>query len=169
MELERKILEFALKMEKEARDFYLSAKDRVVNPSTKSLIDYLADWELSHCKFIEDQLNKIKSTGQWDTYAATEMDEETAQEILRKPWVEEELQTSLIADVSDISVLRMALSLERDFNNFYTKASQKTEHPDGKKVLNKLASWEAEHMRIIDEQIKEMHKDFMAEMGFEPF
>ena len=45
MELERKILEFALKMEKEARDFYLSAKNRVSNPNTKLLIDYLADWE----------------------------------------------------------------------------------------------------------------------------
>jgi len=32
-----------------------------------------------------------------------------------------------------------------------------------------LANWEAEHMRIIEEQVKQLHRDFMAEMGFEPF
>lgn len=167
--MERKILEFALKMENEARDFYLLVKDRVADPTTKSLIAHLADWELSHCNFIEDQLKKIQSVGKWDPAAATDMDEESAQEILRKPWTEGELQVSRVADVSDISVLRMALTLERDFNNFYKKASEKIKHPDGKKVLNMLANWEAEHMRIIDEQVKQLHRDFMAEMGFEPF
>ena len=63
----------------------------------------------------------------------------------------------------------MALALERDFNNCYKKAAEKIDNPEGKKVLNMLANWEAEHMSIIDSQLQQMHKDFMTEMGFEPF
>lgn len=169
LEMEKKILEFALKMEGEARDFYLNAKNKVNDPMAKSLVNYLADWELSHCNFIQDQLKKIESAGKWDPAAATEMDEESAREFLRKPWIEGELQSSLVSSASDISMLRMALALERDFNNFYKKAAEKIDNPDGKKVLNMLANWEAEHMSIIDSQLQQMHKDFMTEMGFEPF
>jgi hypothetical protein len=32
-----------------------------------------------------------------------------------------------------------------------------------------LAEWEGGHQEMINEQYRALHKDFMAEMGFEPF
>jgi len=44
----KKILEIGLKMEESARDFYLTLKDRVVNPATRQMLAQLAEEEARH-------------------------------------------------------------------------------------------------------------------------
>jgi len=61
------------------------------------------------------------------------------------------------------------MAIETDFKNFYRNATKKVDDEKGRKILEMLSEWEGEHQQMINEQYRALHKDFMAEMGFEPF
>ncbi len=162
------ILEFAMKMELEARDFYRESGDRVARDDVRRLLSRLAEWEESHHRFLKEQRDRLKSGAGWDA-SAIPLDASEARDILERPWKGRGVEPPLSEEASDFSVIRMALGMEIDFRNFYLKAAANVNDPDGKAVLTKLADWEGEHQKIIDEQYRQLHQDFMAQMGFAPF
>jgi rubrerythrin len=157
-----------MKMELEARDFYRESGDRVARDDVKRLLSRLAKWEESHHRFLKEQRDRLKSGAGWDASAIL-LDASEARDILERPWKGRGVEPPLSEEASDFSVIRMALGMETDFRNFYLKAAVNTDDPDGKTVLAKLADWEGEHQKIIDEQYRQLHQDFMAQMGFAPF
>jgi len=163
-----KILDFAMKMELEARDFYLDSLQKVSRPETKSLLENLAEWERGHYNYLKKQLDHIIDSGRWDTEAG-DLSETEGKGII------EGLSRGSVASPSpgelssDFSVLRMAMALETDFRTFYSRAAEKTSNAGGKRILLMLADWEGGHQEMIEEQYKSLQEEFRSEMGFEPF
>ena len=50
--------------------------------------------------------------------------------------------------LADLSILRMAYSIEDDFSTFYNEASNKMDDKNVKEFLKELSKWEDEHREI---------------------
>jgi rubrerythrin len=169
MESAKKILEFAMRMELEARDFYLDSREKVVQEETKQLVANLAEWEKGHYDYLLNQKESIEQNNGWDTEARLPVEEAAASEIISSKKSGTQAEPPIGELTGDMGVLRMAMAIETDFRNFYQNAAKSVDDEKGRKILEMLAEWEGGHQEMINEQHRALHKDFMAEMGFEPF
>lgn len=140
------ILEYAMRMENDAREFYLYNLDRVQTPSLKKLFKELADMEKGHYEMLNKTYEKMK----------------IAQPPLNISWVVDntsrEMNTAIIADnselisdeksISDLSIVRLAYLMESDFALFYENAAEKVTDAEAKKALLELAVWEKQHQEL---------------------
>ncbi|MDO9509537.1 MAG: ferritin family protein [Thermovirgaceae bacterium] len=164
-----KILDFAMKMELEARDFYLDSIQRVSRAETRSLLATLAEWERGHYEFLKKQRASVSSTGKWGAEAPLPDEVAGGAGIVNSKTKGAGTDPPLGETSSDFSVLRMALAIETDFSKFYGNAAENIADPKGKEILLMLSGWEEGHQAHIDEQYRSLHREFMDEMGFEPF
>jgi rubrerythrin len=169
MESAARILEFAMKMELEARDFYLESLEKVVQEETRQLVANLAEWEKGHYDFLLKQKESIEQNESWDTAAELPVEETTGSRIISSKKAGTQTEPPISELTGDMGVLRMAMSVETDFRNFYRNAAKNVDDEKGRKILEMLAEWEGGHQQMINEQYSTLHRDFMAEMGFEPF
>ena len=163
-----RILDFAMKMELEARDFYLDSLQKVSREETKILLATLAEWEKEHYDFLKKQRDSISGSGQWAPDAAIPFEKAGAGLVAGKR-LGTEADPPLGETSSDFSVLRMALAIETDFSRFYANAAAKMDDTEGKRILEMLSGWEGGHQEYIEGQYRPLHREFMDEMGFEPF
>ena len=164
-----KILDFAMKMELEARDFYLDSVQKVSRAETRGLLATLAEWEKGHYDYLKKQRDSVSTTGKWadDTPLPDEITGGAKIVEAKKGGMDTE--PPLGETSSDFSVLRMAMAIETDFRKFYENAAGNIMDPGGKKILLMLSDWEGGHQEYIDELYRSLHREFMDEMGFEPF
>jgi len=164
-----RILEFAMNMELEARDFYLDSIQRVSRAETRGLLAPLAEWEKGHYDYLKEQKESLAGTGEWDSDAPLPDEIKKGEKIVSDKKQGAPTDPPLGEASSDFSVLRMALAIETDFARFYSNAAESMEDPKGKEILRMLSQWEGGHQDYINEQYKALHREFMGEMGFEPF
>ena len=164
-----RVVDFAMKMELEARDFYLDSMERVSRADTRSLLATLAEWEKGHYDFLKHPKDSLEGTGKWGEVAPPAESREEAVEIVMEKKTGTAVEPPLGETSSDFSVLRMAMAIETDFRNFYGNAARTMNDPEGRKILEMLSEWEGGHQEYINEQYRVLHREFMNEMGFEPF
>ena len=169
MKKAERIVDFAMKMELEARDFYNDSLQKVSRADTRSLLATLAEWEKGHYDFLKVHKDSLKKAGKWADAAPPVEGLEKAGDIILEKRIGTAVEPPLSETSSDFSVLRMALAIETDFRNFYNNAARTMDDPEGRRVLEMLSEWEGGHQEYIDEQYRVLHREFMSEMGFEPF
>jgi rubrerythrin len=169
MEKAERIVDFAMKMELEARDFYLDSLQKVSRADTRSLLATLAEWEKGHYDFLKAHKDSLSNTGKWAYEAPLPEEIAGGGEIVGKKKAGTETEPALGESSSDFSVLRMAMAIAPDFRNFYGNAARNMSDPEGREILEMLSEWEGGHQEYIDEQYKTLHREFMNDMGFEPF
>lgn len=163
------VLDFAMKMEIEARDFYLDSIQRVSRAETRSLLATLAEWEKGHYDLLKKQKDSISGSGKWASEEILPDEISGGAGIIKEKLDGTDAEPPLGDTSSDFSVLRMALAIETDFSKFYGNAAATIADPRGKEILLMLSGWEEGHQEYINEQYKALHREFMDEMGFEPF
>ncbi|NMA86209.1 MAG: ferritin family protein [Tissierellia bacterium] len=153
-------LRYAMQMELDGHNFFKEKAETFENPTTKALFLQLAEVEMEHYNFIKRQLESYLET---DTIELdSEMlnrDEESIFEAREKSeHLDETLKES---DIPDLTVLRMAYLIERDYKEFYTKAAEKAEDENIKKLFEQLAKWEAGHEKIFKKEYDRRMEEYM--------
>jgi rubrerythrin len=147
----RKVYEYALQREHEGMSFFRQNAARFSHAAAAGAFAKLADEEQKHIEFIQamiDGLDRDGSTG-LETGSALEAEGFFSQ----RAQTEMLDQTVIESMVPDLSVLRMAYLIERDFAEFYEMAAGRVEDAAAKKALHMLARWERGH----EELFKKMH------------
>jgi len=126
------ILDFAMKSEQEAVDFYTSLASQVKNPEIKEIFLQLAREEVDH----KARLRKIKDEGVF------EMTEEHISDLKIADYVVT-AKPSPEMDYADALVL--AMKKEKAAYKLYTSLEQRTDNPALKKVFHSLAIEESKH------------------------
>lgn len=147
MENLKSIISYAMRMENDARDFYEYYLDKVTSESIKKIFEELVKMEEGHysmLKVIYDMLDAEEPplTISWVV-------DDTSKEVNPSIFAD---NSELIKDessISDLSVLRMAYLMEKDFALFYKNAALKVEDDKAKKFLNELEDWEIRHSEIL--------------------
>ncbi|MEA3376631.1 MAG: ferritin family protein [Chloroflexota bacterium] len=155
----RKIYEYALQREHEGKRFFEDNADRMQHAAVESAFRRLALEEQRHIDFIERLLEGL-AEGKTPQAADVQLEEEG---FFSQRAVSEMLdQTVMESMVPDLSVLRMAYLIERDFVEFYQSAAEQAEG-EARKALEMLANWERDHERFF-KQLHDSAFEVYAEM-----
>ena len=147
----RKIYEYALGREHEGRNFFVSNAARFQHAAVQGTFQSIAAEEEKHIVFIQSLIDGLdsESAAGLETGAAFDAEGFFSQR------AEDEMldQTVVESMVPDLSVLRIAYLIERDFAEFYEMAAGRVEDDTAREALRMLARWERGH----EELFKKMH------------
>lgn len=158
------ILKFAMRMEKDAGDFYSYYLDKVKEDSTKKLFSELVGIERQHYNVLR---KKFEELGFQDPPVSIS-------------WVVDNNFTAIDphiisdnsdiigdseSDSSDLTIIRMAYLIENDFALFYKNAAELVDDAAAKKVLTDLAEWEEQHRRLFYDRYQSMLKKYWSDIS----
>ena len=159
----RKVYEYALQREHEGMNFFAQNAKRFGHAAVTGAFEKLADEERKHIQFIQgllDGLEKGEVTGI-----------ERGMDLDREGFFSQRAESELLdqgiieAMVPDLTVLRVAYLIERDFAEFYEMAADRVEDEVARKSLHMLAKWERGHERLF----KRMHDEAFEEYAGMPW
>jgi rubrerythrin len=151
----RRIYEYALQREREGKDFFQRNAERMSHAAAAEIFRKLADEEQRHIEFVQGLLETLGS-GQSVPETKIELKQEDL--FAQRAELEKLDQTTLESMVPDLTVLRMAYLIERDFAEFYEMAAQKVEG-NASDALTMLAHWERGHELLF----KDIHDKLLEE------
>jgi rubrerythrin len=146
-----KVYEYALQREREGVRFFRENAQRFSHAAVIGAFERLAKEEERHIRFIRELIAAHESGRESQAKVEAPLaekaffSERAASEVLD--------QTVIESMVPDLSVLRMAYLIERDFAEFYEMAAERVTEEPARASLEMLARWERGHERLF----KEMH------------
>lgn len=154
------ILKYAMQMELDGYNFFKEKAEKFNNPTTRKLFLDLADVEMEHFNFIKEQLDEYLKTDSFNIESeGFNRDENNIFEAREKS--EHIAETLKESDVPDLTVLRMAYLIERDYAEFYRKAAENADDEIAKALFNKLAEWEDGHERLFKSEYDRRMQEYM--------
>ena len=155
------IMRYAMQMELDGSNFYKEKAEKFINVTTKNLFLKLVEVEVDHYRFIKEQLDNYLKTDSFDMNS--EMMSRDEESIFKNREKSEHINETLKeSDIPDITILRMAYLIERDYAEFYRNAAAKADDEDAKKLFEKLAKWEDAHEKIFKEEYDRRMEEYMS-------
>lgn len=156
------ILKYAQEMELAGRDFYEEKSKIFSSPTTQSMFKDLSDAEQQHYDLITSQLGSY--TEDPGSYAVSrEILTRDESNIFQQREGSEALDTTLAeSDVPDLTVMRMAYLIERDYKEFYEEAMDMVEEENVKVLLKQLSDWELGHERLFKREYDRLKKEYLT-------
>ena len=153
------ILRYAMHVELDGEQNYKEHAERSNNPTTKRLFLNLSNMEKDHYDYLKRQLDYyLEDKG-------FKLDDEFIEReeniFLERQEVEKMDATIRESHMPDISALRTAYLVERDFKEFYEKASRNVEDKQLSKVFERLAKWEEGHETMLKNEYDRRMKEYM--------
>jgi rubrerythrin len=159
----RKVYDYALQREHEGKDFFARNSARFGHAAVVGAFQKMAAEEQKHIDFIQALIDGLDA-GSADAMAqGMQLDAEGF--FSQRADAEMLDQTVIESMVPDLSVLRMAYLIERDFAEFYEMAAGRVEGNSARKALEMLARWERGH----EELFKKMHDKAFEEYAGMPW
>ena len=137
-------LDGAIRAEENARSFYRSAADRTSDPAGASMFRELADFEEHHRERLVALRTSLAGDGKWIPYAGRDLSAGASTEARGR---------SVAGPSTDaLEALQIAIQAEERAEAEYKALAEKTRDADGKRMFERLASEEAMHRRVLDDQ-----------------
>jgi rubrerythrin len=159
----RKIYEYALQREHEGKNFFQQNAGRFSHAAVSDVFEKMAEEEQAHITFIENLIAKLDMGEAVDTQPGTELEESGF--FSQRADTEMLDQAVIESMVPDLTVLRMAYLIERDFAEFYEMAAKNADDETAALTLQMLARWERGHERLF----KGMHDTAFQEYAGMPW
>jgi len=154
------ILKYAMQMEIEGYNFFKEKSSKFVNPTSKKMFEDLAEVELDHYNYLKEQLDSYEKTQSFKEIDTVMSEKE--KNIFENREEKEHLKSTLQeSDIPDLTILRMAYLIERDYAEFYNNAADNAEDGSAKEVFRKLARWEEGHESLFKEEYNRRMKEYM--------
>ncbi len=154
------IMRYALQMELDGHNFFKEKAEKFNNPTTQKLFLDLAEVEMEHYHFIKVQLDEYLETDSFKIEPEMlNRDESSIFESREKS--EHIAETLKESDIPDLTVLRMAYLIEKDYAEFYRKAAESADDEIAKAIFEKLAQWEDGHERLFKSEYDRRMKEYM--------
>lgn len=153
------IIRYAMQMEMDGYNFFKDRSKDLLGETSKAVFLELAEVELEHYEYLKKYLDKYMECGDFEIEPRFEdIDPEIFEGRAETEHVDAALKES---DIPDITILRMAYLIEKDFKEFYEKAAEKADEPAIKKLFENLAEWEATHEDIFKKEYDRRMEEYM--------
>ena len=152
-----KIYDYALRREREGYAFFSSNASKMGSLAAADVFVKLAAEEEKHIAYINGLLTRLKSD-QISVAVSNPLPDENL--FGKRASLEHIEETVIESMIPDVTVLRMAYLIERDFAEFYEMAAKKAEG-DAQQALMKLAAWERGHERLFKELHDRVYQEYM--------
>lgn len=115
---------------------------------------------MEHYKYIENLLNRYIETDSFGMDPELlDREESIFEEREDSEHIDATLQES---DIPDITVLRMAYLIERDYKEFYQNAADNIEDKEVKAIFERLSKWEEGHESLFKSEYDRRMKEYMT-------
>ena len=158
-------LEMAIQTEIGGHAFYEKFLRQTEDPDARAMFERLAQDEVVHLELLRNAKAMLEESGQWLEYRGTYVEAIRGAPIFSRERVEQ----NLVAYTSDLSALRIAYLIEKDAVDFYTRAAERTQDPDGKRMFLELVKMEQGHLDLLQGEYDFLRGQFQTAMGFSPF
>jgi rubrerythrin len=158
-------LQMGIQTEIDGYHFYRDFGQRTSDPKAKEAFERLAQDEMAHLELLRNVKAMLEQSGEWAEHQSLETDPAPGAPIFSRERVEQ----NVVAYTSDLSALRLAYLIERDAVDFYQRAAEGTQDPEGQRLFQDLAEMERGHLRLLEGEYNFLLDQFQMTMGFAPF
>lgn len=158
-------LQMAIQTEIDGYNFYQRFSEQTQDPNARSMFQRLARDEVMHLELLRNNKAMLEDRGDWVEYQGVLPDAVEGAPIFSR----ERVKQNIVAYTSDLSALRVAYLIEKDAVDFYTRAAQQTDDPNGKQMFLSLAKMEQGHLELLQGEYDFLRGQFQMAMGFAPF
>lgn len=160
MKTYEQVFRYAMQMELDGHNFFKEKAGLFNNPTTQKLFLTLSKTEMEHYNYLKNQLDKYIETDSFDMSPEfLDRDENIFEEREESEHIKETLKES---DIPDITILRMAYLIERDFKEFYQNATENVDNEDIKAIFSRLSKWEEGHEKLFKGEYDRRMKEYMT-------
>jgi rubrerythrin len=157
VEIDKKLstIQQAIELEKFGYDFYSNMRLFVTDKEGHKLVSYLANLEIDHIKWLEDEYKKqFQRLDSIDEGAQDNISLEGKVELFLK-----DKNIDVFRNFEASEAIEFAIEVEKRSVEFYRKHMETTDDQDLKSLFNKLADYEKEHISILNETLKSLKSD----------
>jgi rubrerythrin len=158
-------LQMAIQTEIDGYSFYVKFAQQTEDADARVMFERLARDELMHLELLQSTKATFEETGEWAEYEGLSLDVVEGAPIFSRERVEQ----NLVGYTSDLSALRMAYLIEKDAVDFYTRAAEGTDDPNGRRMFQDLVKMERGHLDLLEGEYNFLRGQFQTAMGFAPF
>lgn len=156
------VLRYAMQMELDGHNFYVDNEEKFTKTTSKKMFSELADIEMKHYEYLKGLLETYLKTNTIKIDPEM-MEREENFDIFKAREDSEKIEYTLEqSDIPDLTILRMAYLIERDYKEFYENIAQNTDDEEIKKVFTTLAKWEAGHETLFKNEYDRLMKEYMS-------
>ena len=155
------VIRYAMERELQGVDFFKSNAEKVSQASAKDMLLRLADVEMDHYEYLKEQLEYFEK---YQNFKEVDFDLDRESNIFADRADSEKMDQQVTESmVPDMSVLRTAYLMEKDFAEFYQNAADSTDDANAKKLFQTLAIWERGHEKMFKEEHVRLMEDYMSQ------
>jgi rubrerythrin len=147
----REVIDIAIRLEKNAENFYRSSLGEISNPAMESTLVFLADQEHQHGQWFE----KLKESVLVST---VDPELEKMSGVMLQGLIGDHMFSLGEADLSEVekteTLIDLAVEHERDAIIFYQLLQSLIDSPEDSEVLNKIIAEENHHIEILQDYAK---------------
>lgn len=158
-------LQMAIQTELDGYSFYKKFARQTEDPGAQAMFERLAEDEVMHLELLRNTKAVLEQSGQWAEYQEAALEPIKGAPIFSRQRVEQ----NVVAYTSDMSALRMAYLIEKDAVDFYRRAAQETDDPNGQRMFLDLVKLEQGHLDLLEGEYNFLRGQFQTSMGFAPF
>ncbi len=152
-----KAVKVAMEAEKNAYQAYSQAAKKTMNPKGRDMFHQLSEFEMNHYQKLKDLLKSLQEKGEWILYEGTSLKKKVISLKMVKPKGQEQL--------TDMDALKIAIREEKKAQAYYQSMAQLTEDPRGRDMYKRLASEEALHEKLLNDQYYSLHNTGLWSWG----
>lgn len=157
----KNIIRYAMERELQGVDFFRQQAEKVSLASAKDMLTRLSDIEMDHYEYLKEQLDHFE---QYKKFKEVDFDLDREKNIFEDRAESELLDQQMTESmIPDMSVLRTAYLMEKDFAEFYQDAADRSEDENAQKLFNTLALWEKGHERMFKQEYQRLMDDYMTQ------
>ena len=155
------VLRYAMQMELDGHNFYMDNKEKFEKRTSKKMFEVLADIEMKHYYYLKSLLEEYLETDKIKVDPEM-IEREEDLSIFEAREESEKIEYTLEqSDVPDLTIMRMAYLIERDYKEFYEGVAEKAKDEDIKEVFTTLAEWEAGHEKLFKDEYDRLMEEYM--------
>lgn len=158
-------LEMAIQTEIDGYSFYQKFAKQTEDPDARAMFERLAQDEVKHLELLRGTKAGLEERGEWADYEGLSTEPFEGAPIFSR----ERVAQNVMAYTSDLSALRMAYLIEKDAVDFYTRAAEGTDDPNGQLMFQDLIKMEKAHLDLLEGEYDFLRGQFQSAMGFAPF
>jgi len=152
-----KAVKVAMEAEMNAYQAYSKAAKKTINPKGRDMFHQLSDFEMNHYQKLKDLLKSLQEKGEWILYEGTTLKRKAIPLKIGKPKGQEQL--------TDMDALKIATREEKKAQAYYRSMAELTGDPRGKDMYKRLASEEALHEKLLNDQYYSLHNTGLWSWG----
>jgi len=144
-----KAVKVAMGAEMDAYQTYSKAAKKTMNPKGRDMFLQLSEFEMNHYQKLKDLLKSLQEKGEWILYEGTTLKKKVIPLKIGKSKGQEQL--------TDMDALKIAVREEKKAEAYYRSMAELTKDPRGKDMYKRLASEEALHEKLLNDQYYSLH------------